>query len=244
MDPRTAAGERRRPAGTTLGVCLVLVAAFLVGSGAPAQVRTEGQTVGRSEGQTRPDLAELGLVGNRFAPLDYEELTPAQKTMVDNVLAGPRNSLGGPFNVLLRSPEMGDLAQELGARARFNASFPARLREMAIIMTARHWTADFEWYAHKNAALGAGLDPAIVEAIRVKDRPSGMQPDETIVYDFCRELLEEHRVSDRAFAAAIDLLGERGVVDLVGTVGYYGLVSLLLNVDEYPLPEGVEPELR
>jgi len=195
-------------------------------------------------GAQTPDMSNLNLVGNRFEPLTYDEMTQAQKTMARNILAGPRTAMGGPFNVLLRSPELGDLAQELGAYARFNSSLPDTLREMAIIMAARYWTAEFEWYAHKNAALGVGLDPAIVDAIATGRRPTAMRPDETAVYDLCSELLNVHRVSDATFAAAIDALGERGVVDAIGTVGYYSMVSLLLNLDEYPLPEGVEPELQ
>jgi len=115
---------------------------------------------------------------------------------------------------------------------------------MAIIMTARYWTAEFEWYAHKNAALAVGLDPGIVAAIGAGRRPEAMQADESALYDFCNELLNVHRVADTTFDAAIDTLGETGVVDVIGTVGYYSMVSMLLNADEYPLPEGVRPELQ
>ncbi len=191
-----------------------------------------------------PDYANLNLVGNRFDPLSYDDMTPAQRTMTENILAGPRTAMGGPFNVLLRSPELGDLSQALGAYIRFNSSLPGTLRELAIIMTARHWTAHFEWYAHKNAALAEGLDPAIVDAIAAGRRPESMQADEAIVYDLCNEIFTDHRVSDATFNEAIDALGERGVVDVIGTVGYYSLVSMLLNLDEYPLPDGVEPELE
>lgn len=195
------------------------------------------------DGAALPEDLDLDLSGNRFRPLEYAELDDAQRTMVANILAGPRTALGGPFNVLLRSPELGDLAQALGAYARYDSSLSDTLRELAIIMTARHWTAEFEWYAHKNAALAAGLDPATVEAIRAGRRPERMQDDEAALYQFVDELLRTHRVSDATFAAAVAALGERGVVDTIGTVGYYSMVSMLLNVDEYPLPEGVAPEL-
>lgn len=191
-----------------------------------------------------PDFANLNLVGNRFAPLTWDEMAPAQRTMTENILAGPRTAMGGPFNVLLRSPELGDLSQALGAYIRFNSSLPGTLRELAIIMTARHWTAHFEWYAHKNAALAEGLDPAIVDAIAAGRRPESMQADEAIVYDLCNEIFTDHRVGDATFNAAIDALGERSVVDVIGTVGYYSMVSMVLNLDEYPLPDGVEPELQ
>ena len=200
--------------------------------------------IAASASAQEPDYANLNLIGNRFDPLSYDDMTPAQRTMTENILAGPRTAMGGPFNVLLRSPELGDLSQALGAYIRFNSSLPGTLRELAIIMTARHWTAHFEWYAHKNAALAEGLDPAIVDAIAAGRRPESMQADEAIVYELCNEIFTDHRVSDATFNAAIDALGERGVVDVIGTVGYYSLVSMLLNLDEYPLPDGVEPELE
>jgi 4-carboxymuconolactone decarboxylase len=189
---------------------------------------------------TSPDLH---LRGDRFRPLTYDQLTPEQKAMVDHILAGPRGSVSGPFNVLLRSPEMGDVAQALGAYLRFKSSIPHKLNELAILMTGRFWNAQYEWYAHHKIALEAGLSPAIIEAVAIGQRPADMQADEAVVYDFCHEFLETKQVSDATFKAAVDKFGERGVVDLVGVVGYYHLVSMLLNVDRYPLPEGVKPEL-
>jgi len=191
-----------------------------------------------------PDPSTVRLVGDRFKPLTYAEMNPEQKTMLENLLKGERRGAGGPFNVLLRSPEMGDLAQKFGASMRFHSSMPSKLNEMAIIITARHWTSQYEWYAHKRAALAAGLNPTIVESIRNGARPTGMQPDEEAVYDFCTELLTTKQVSDATFKAAKDKFGERGVVDLIGVTGYYQLVSMLLNVDRYPLPEGVQADLK
>src|SRR5919198_5934641 len=136
-----------------------------------------------------PSTPKLNLVGDRFKPLTYEQLTPAQKAMADHLLAGERRGAGGPFNVLLRSPELGDLAQQLGAQVRFHSSLPRKLNEFAIIITARYWTAQYEWYAHKRAALDAGLNPAIVEAIRNGRKPAGMSKEEEAVYNFCTEVL-------------------------------------------------------
>src|SRR5262249_52169001 len=104
-----------------------------------------------------PSTSDLQLRGDRFKPLTYAEMNPAQKTMTDHLLAGERRGLGGPFNVLLRSPEMGDLAAQFGGVMRFHSSIPSKLNEMAIIITARYWTAQYEWNAHKRAALAAGL---------------------------------------------------------------------------------------
>jgi len=191
-----------------------------------------------------PSTRDLNLKGDRFKPLTYAELTPEQKTLVEHLLAGERGGLGGPFNVLLRSPEMGDQAQKLGAQLRFHSSLPDKLRELAIIMTARSWNADYEWYAHKRLALQVGLSPSIVDAIAAGKRPASMQPDVEAVYDFGSELLKNKQVSDRTFQAAVNKLGERGVVDLTSLMGYYHMVSMLLNIDRYPLPEGVKPELK
>ena len=190
------------------------------------------------------DTPKFQLRGDRFKPLTYEEMTPAQRTLIDHLLSGPRGSVNGPFNVMLRSPELGDLQQAIGAYVRFKTSIPHKLNELAILMTGRHWNAQYEWYAHKRIALEAGLSPAIIADIAAGKRPANLQPDEQIVYDFTRELNETKAVSDATFRAAVEKFGERGVVDLVGTLGYYHLVSMLLNLDRYPLPDGAQLELQ
>jgi len=195
-------------------------------------------------GAQTPDTSNPGLVGDRFKPLTWDQMTPEQRTMTTNVLTGPRRGLGGPFNVLLRSPEMGDYAQKLGEYARFRPAVPAKLRELAIIVTARHWTAHYEWYAHRRAAAQEGVKEDIITAIANRKRPVGMQPDEEVVYNFANELLETKQVSDIAFKAVVDRFGEKGAVDIIGVMGYYQMVSMLLNVDRYPLPAGTQPELK
>ena len=186
---------------------------------------------------------EPKLVGNRFPPLQWAEMSEAQQTMARHVLDGPRTSMNGPFNVMLRSPLMGDYAQELGAQIRFNSSLPPALREMAILMVVRRWTSHYEWNAHKATALAEGLDPAIVTAIAQVEQPRSMQPNAAALFRFCSELLDTTRVSTETFEAAKAAFGERGVAEIVFTLGYYGMVSMMLNVDEHPLPEGVAPEL-
>ena len=181
---------------------------------------------------------ELNLRGGRFAPLTWDTMNPAQKTMVNDLLSGTRTALNGPFNVLLRSPEMGNIAQKLGEYLRFRTAVPKKLNEMAILMTAKAWASQYEWVAHKALALEAGLSPAVADDIQAGKRPTRLQPDEAVVYDFCAELREKHRVSDATYKAAMTLLGERGVVDLIALMGYYDLVSMVLNVDRYPLPAG------
>jgi 4-carboxymuconolactone decarboxylase len=187
---------------------------------------------------------DLHLRGDRFKPLTAAELTPEQKTLIDHIQSGERKSTDGPFNVYLRSPELGDLEQKIGAYVRFHSSIPRKLNEMAIIITGRHWNAQFEWYAHAKYALDAGLSQSIIDAIALKKRPSSMQPDEAAIYDFCTELLDTKQVSDKTFDSVKKSFGERGVVDLMAVIGYYEFVSMVLNVDRYPLPDGVKPPLK
>lgn len=190
----------------------------------------------------------------RFKLIPDEELTPEQKQVTNAIRSGPRAAvkgssaarpgpLGGPFNVWLRSPGVGNIIQSLGAEIRFRSSLPPKLNELAIIMTARHWTCQYEWFAHHRLALEAGLDPAIGEDIAHGRRPAKMDADERIVYNFSRELHETQGVSDATFKAAVDRFGERSVVDLIAVNGFYGLVSMALNVDRTPLPDGVKPPL-
>jgi 4-carboxymuconolactone decarboxylase len=187
---------------------------------------------------------DLGLRGDRFKPLTTDQLTPEQRKMIEHLLSGERAGVNGPFNVLLRSPEMGDLAQQFGAEMRYHSSIPRKLNEFAILITARHWTSQYEWYAHHRDGLKYGLEAAVMDSLATGKRPSPMDADEEIVYNFCNELLNKTQVSDPNFKAAVGKFGERGVVDLIGTMGYYNMVSMLLNVDRYPLPDGVKPALK
>jgi 4-carboxymuconolactone decarboxylase len=191
-----------------------------------------------------PIPADLQLRGDRFKPLTAAELTPEQKVMVEHLLAGERGGMNGPFNVTLRSPEMGDLAQKLGAQLRYHTSLPKKLNELAIIMTARFWSAQYEWSAHSKSAKAAGISPAVIEAIAAGRRPTFTNSDEEIVYNFGNELLKNRQVSDAAFKAVVNKFGERGAVDLTGVMGYYCFVSMMLNIDRYPLPDGEKPELK
>ena len=209
-----------------------------------AALAVVGIAAAQAPNAQRPDPRTLQLRGDRFKPLSYDEMTPAQKTMIEHLLSGPRAGANGPFNVLLRSPEMGDLAQQFGAWTRFSSSVPPKLNELAIIITARYWTSQYEWQAHHRAALTAGLSPAIADAIAQGRHPAGMQKDEEAVYNFCSELLNTKQVSDATFNAAKAVVGERGVVDLIGVMGWYNMVSMLLNTDRYPVPEGTQPELK
>lgn len=177
----------------------------------------------------------------RFKQLEKAEMTDAQRKAYEAIVSGPRAGARGPFNALLRSPDLADRVQRVGEYVRFNSSLPARLNELAILITARYWNAQYEWYAHNLLALKAGLDPQVAAAVAQGKRPPNMQDDEAALYDFCKELHETKSVSDATHAAALAKFGERGVVDLIGVAGYYTLVSMVLNVDLHPLPDGVTP---
>ena len=191
-----------------------------------------------------PARLPLNLRGNRFKPLTWETLNPAQLKMVESVMAGQRGSMQGPYNVLLRSPELGNLAQQFGAHTRFNSSLPLALNELAILLVARFWTCQFVWWAHKRIAREAGLDESLIQAILLGQKPQNLTVDTAVVFGFCDELLQTRSVTDKRYAAAVKLFGEAGVVDLMGTMSYYTLVSMSLNVDQYPLPDGALPELE
>jgi 4-carboxymuconolactone decarboxylase len=175
----------------------------------------------------------------RFAELTTDQMTPAQKKAYDEIVGGPRGGARGPFNILLRSPELADKVQRVGAYLRYGSSLPARLNELAIIVNARFWGSKYEWYAHRPLAVKAGLAESIADDLAAGRRPRGMKPDEEVVYDFCTTLHEKHFVDDALFQRAQSALGEQGVVDLIGVSGYYTLVSMVLNVGEVPLPDGV-----
>jgi 4-carboxymuconolactone decarboxylase len=181
----------------------------------------------------------------RFSTLTPETMTADQKRVAEAIQAGPRGAgLRGPFNALLRSPDLCDLVQRVGAFVRFKSSIPPRLNELAIIMAGRKWTAQYEFYAHRKLAIEAGLKPEIADAVARNERPAGMAADEATIYDFVTELLTTGHVSDASFKGVKDAFGERGVVDLVGAVGYYSLVSMTLNVARVQLPDGVAPLLK
>ncbi len=176
--------------------------------------------------------------GRRYPELRPEQMTEAQRRVYQSIAGGPRGGVRGPFNALLRSPELADRVQKVGEYLRFNTSLPARLNELAILVNARFWGSQYEWYAHRPLAEKAGLAPAIADDLARNRRPADMQADETVVYEFCTALHTTHTVDDASFERAVATLGERGVMDLIGVTGYYTLVSMVLNVAEVPLPAG------
>jgi 4-carboxymuconolactone decarboxylase len=203
-----------------------------------------------------PTLDELrkavaSLKGGRIPrPSSYDAMTAEQKAFVTSVLSGPRGDISGSLGVMIVSPTFADLAQKTIAYARFAgrdgySTVPPKLSELAILMGARAWTAHYAWYVHRRAAEQAGLPVPVINAIRDGRQPPAMDRDVAVVYGFCNELLTKKQVSNTTLQNARTLLGgDRGVVDLVGTLGMYQLVAMMMVVDEFPLPDGVTSELK
>jgi 4-carboxymuconolactone decarboxylase len=180
----------------------------------------------------------VALTGERMAEIPLDKMTPAQRTVADAIMSGPRGGLRGPFNAWLRSPVLADRLQKVGEYLRFNTSLDKRVNEMAIIMTAQAWGSQYEWYAHAPLAIKAGLDPSIVEAIGAGNKPEKMKDDEAIVWEFTTQLRRDHAVDDAIYAKAVEKFGEQGVMDLIAVNGYYDVVSMTLNVARVAPPAG------
>ena len=188
------------------------------------------------------------LRGNRIAvPSSYDALTAEQQAYVKSILSGPRGDISAPLGVMMVSPGLGDLSQKAMAYARFAgregfSSVAPKLNELAILMVGKHWSANYVWNAHHNYAVQMGLPRPVVEAILAGRRPAQMDRDVEAVYDFCNEMLTTRKVSDATLQRAKSILGgDRGVVDLVGTMALYQLTAMMVTVDQSPLPDGVKP---
>ena len=190
------------------------------------------------------------LRGGRIQrPPSYEALTPEQKRYVTGILSGPRGDISGPLSVMLVSPDLGDVTQRAMAFARFSgrdgySSVTPKYSELGILMVARLWTSEYVWNAHNRYAMNVGLPADVVEAIRLGKRPANMEKDVEAIYNFANEFLTTRKVSDATFQAARTVLGgDRGVVDLTGTMGLYQISSMLVVLDQTPLAEGAKPAL-
>ena len=162
-------------------------------------------------------------------PIAAEAMTPEQRVAASEIAAGRRGALSGPFVPALRSPEFMQRLQRLGDYLRYDAALPPPLREMVILLTARSHRQSYEWSVHEPIARREGLSASIIAAIESDQRPDGMTRDETLVFEFFAELHATHDVGDATYAAAVQSFGEQGVIDLVGLIGYYGTLALIMN---------------
>jgi 4-carboxymuconolactone decarboxylase len=177
-------------------------------------------------------------------PIPRDEMSAAQREAADEIIAGRRGDLSGPFVPAIRSPEFTRRLQKLGEYLRYDHALPPPLREMVILLTARAWTQQYEWYVHEPIADRSGLAAGIVDAIADGRRPTDMSADEALVYDCVTELQATQSLSDHTYARVVRTFGERGVIDIVGAVGYYGTLAMIMNVAQTPLPRGATPRLQ
>jgi len=183
---------------------------------------------------------------SRLPFIPEADRTPAQHALIDSIASGPRGQfkMSGPFYCYLHAPGFGELAQKLGGHLRFGTSIPPRLSEFAILATARHWKAQYEWAAHAPVAEQKGVKPTTIRDLRAGRRPAGAPKDERAIYDFIAELYKTKRVSSRTYKAVNAILGDAGTVELVGLLGYYAMVAMTLNVFRMPLAPGAKAPFR
>ncbi|WP_225870022.1 carboxymuconolactone decarboxylase family protein [Glaciimonas sp. PCH181] len=173
-----------------------------------------------------------------------ETMNAEQRQVYDAIVSGPRARLVGPLRAALHNPELADRWQKMGALLRFGTSIPPRLSELAILVTARRWNSQIEWYIHATAAQVAGLPDAVIEAIRVAAKPVFNDADDAAIYEFARQLQQTGTVSENVYQEVLRVHKEAGVVEIAAIIGYYSMVSMTLNAHEIPMPdEGAIPPL-
>jgi 4-carboxymuconolactone decarboxylase len=240
-----------------LGASLaVFMASLTVGVATQAPAPGQGGAAANrasAQPEAPPTLEQLRrsvsrLRGNRIAtPTDYDKLSPEQQAYVRSILTGPRSDISGPLGVMMVAPTLGDLAQKAIAYARFAgqegfSSVPPKYNELGILIVAKHWSANYVWNAHHNYGVKMGIPQDVVDAIRAGRRPAAMPKDIEAVYNFANEFITTRNVSDATLQAAKAVLGgDRGVVDLVGTMGLYQISSMMVRLDQTPLGGNAKP---
>jgi 4-carboxymuconolactone decarboxylase len=187
-------------------------------------------------------FCSMAQAQDRLPPIPAEKMTDAQKKAAAEYMAA-RGPMTGPWNVLLRSPELINRQRGVSDYVRFNSVLSPKLSEFIILITARHWAQQYVWNAHHPAALKGGLNPEIAKAVSEGRRPQQMAEDEEAAYDFSIELQRNHGVSDATYARALAKFGERGIIDIIGLTGHYTTISMVLNTARTGLPAGATPAL-
>ena len=175
---------------------------------------------------------------SRLPPPEPDKLTPEQRRVYDSIVSGPRGGVRGPFAALLYVPDLADRIQHLGEYLRFGSCFSTRLIELAILVTARHYTCQYAWQAHEPQAQKGGLAQSIIDSIKERKRPEAMQTDEVAVFDFTTELLRDGKVTDAAYESIVKTFGTRGTIELGAIIGYYIMIAMTLMAHDVPLPPG------
>jgi 4-carboxymuconolactone decarboxylase len=184
------------------------------------------------------------MAQDRMPPIPPEKQTPEQRKAAQAFKDNRKQDVFGPFVPLSRSPEVMLRAMALGDYLRYRTVLPPKLNEFVILITARHWSQQYEWFVHQPIAVKEGLNPEIVKAVADGRRPSGMSADEELIYDFCTELFNNQSVSDATYARSIARFGEQGTIETVGVAAYYTFQSMVLNTARTPIPAGTAPGLQ
>jgi 4-carboxymuconolactone decarboxylase len=195
-----------------------------------------------------PEHGRINLGGSmedRLGPIPFADMSAAQQVAAQVVIDGPRGALYGPFVPLIRSPELMSAAQQMGEYLRYRSAIGTRLTELAILVTARHWSQQVEWAIHAPIAREYGIAEEAIAAIAARQRPAALLllADEALVYEFCVQLHQQQRVDDATYAAALAAFGEQGVVDLMGINGYYTFLAMVMNAAQTPAPPTSAPPL-
>jgi len=183
-------------------------------------------------------LPMLVVAQDRMPAIPLEKMNELQKRYAEEIIKGPRGALYGPFVPLIRSPELMDRAQRMGEYLRYKSAIGNKLSELVILIVARYWTQQVEWYIHEPIAIKAGIKPEVVQAIAAGRKPSGMSEDEEIVYEFCSELHANKSISDPTYDRALERFGEQGVIDMLGINGYYTFLAMIMNGARTAVPDG------
>jgi 4-carboxymuconolactone decarboxylase len=215
-----------------------------------ASFRPDEDPMAAKKSNKQPAKKQPKALPYRLPALTEDKLDEAQRALLSSMRAGPRGDrvkLGGPFGVYMHAPQYGELTQQLGAFLRFKTSLEPRLSEFAILCTARLWRAQYEWHAHAPVAEKAGVKAEAIADLKAGRTPKKVAKDERAIFDFVQEIYKKRRVSERNYNRVQGFLGDRGMVELAGILGYYAGVSMILNVFNVPLPDGaaryfVEPK--
>lgn len=179
----------------------------------------------------------------RFPPIAPESRNEAQRKLAEDIASGPRGGVRGPFLPLMHHPAFASHVQQIGGFLRYGTSIPHALVELAILVIARRWTCQFEWYAHAPIGLKAGLPQALVNEIALGKRPAAMDADQAIIFDVTSEIMQTGRLTDDNFSRAVERFGREGVIEIIGLCGYYSMLAFVLNVADDPLPDGAPAPL-
>ena len=183
-------------------------------------------------------------MAQRFPKLTTEQMTPAQREVAAEITAGPRGEVRGPFIAWIHHPELARRLQALGEQLRWKAKLPPQLIELAVLICARRWTCQHEWFMHEKLAREHKLDPGIIDSLSRNEKPKNFSADQAAVYDFCKDLHASGRAGDAAFEEVRSRFGLEGALELIALSGYYSLMAMVLNTAGMPLPGNAQPPLK